>query len=587
LQYVIGIDLGGTAIKLGRFDRAGNCEVNLTVPTPQPAVPKAVLTAMVDGISQLDPDGAALAIGVGTPGPADAAGRVARVAINLSGWQNVPLADWLEEKTGKPTVLANDANCAGLGEAWLGAGRSFHDLILLTLGTGVGGAVILNGELFTGRNGTGAELGLIAIHPDGPDCNSGNRGSLEQYTSVQAIRRRTGLEPEELGQRATAGDPQAIAFWQDYGRDLGTGIASLLYVLTPEAVIIGGGISASAEFFLPSLQAELEQRVLPSSREGLQVLTAELGNQAGIVGAARLAWQLVEHQEAEPHTPHPIPHTPHSKQDTELLHWQLAYWRALEMAQFQAGFLARTSHELRSPLNSVISLHQLILAGLCDDPAEERECIAQSLERAQKMLGLLDDVIGLSKLEFGSLQPEMQPIPLANLLEEVHCMTYLQARNRNIQLQIDLPKPDLYVLSDRRWLKHIVLMLIDLPMVGMNEGAIRVGVSPQPESGTVCLQFEDEHRLQHWSEPFDAIQKQMSRQDSLLAAETQSRAEILAQIAEVSPLQRSPGLSLGMAKTLASLMQCHLEVVEARTSSTTGTDTNWINLVVPMVMEDI
>jgi glucokinase len=213
------------------------------------------------------------------------------VAINLDGWQDIPLADWLEAKTGKPTVLANDANCAGMGEYWLGAGRSYQNMILLTLGTGVGGAVILNGRLFVGQDGAAGELGLITLNPDGPACNSGNNGSLEQYVSVQAIRRRTGLEPHELGERAKAGEQKALEFWQSYGRDLGAGLASIVYVLTPEVIIIGGGVSASADFFLPTAQAEIERRVLPSSRSGLQLLRAELGGQAGVVGAAKLAFQ--------------------------------------------------------------------------------------------------------------------------------------------------------------------------------------------------------------------------------------------------------------------------------------------------------
>jgi glucokinase len=246
---------------------------------------------MVKAIADLDPEQKTVAIGVGTPGPADATGRIARVAINLQGWHDIPLADWLEAKTGCPTVIANDANCAGLGEAWLGAGRWYRNLILLTLGTGVGGGIILDGKLFVGHHGTAGELGLITLNPDGPPCNSGNQGSLEQYASVQAIRRCTGLEPEELGALAMAGDTKALEFWQRYGRDLGAGLASLIYVLTPEAIVIGGGVSASADFFFPTIQAELERRVLPSSRAGLQLLRAELGNQAGIVGAAKLAWQ--------------------------------------------------------------------------------------------------------------------------------------------------------------------------------------------------------------------------------------------------------------------------------------------------------
>lgn len=288
---VIGIDLGGTAIKLGRFDRQGNCLESLTIATPQPSLPTPVLQAMGDAIARLNRDQTCLALGVGSPGPADAQGRIAKFAINLEGWDNVAVADYLEKTTGLPTIVENDANCAGLGEFWLGAGRPFQDLILLTLGTGVGGAIFIQGKLFTGSYGAAGELGLITLDRNGPPCRSGNRGSLEQFASIQGIYRRTGQDPATLGELAANGDRQALDFWEEYGRGLGAGLASLLYVLTPEAVIFGGGISTSAKFFLPAVQTEIEARVLPTSREGLQFFAAELGNQAGMTGAARLAWQ--------------------------------------------------------------------------------------------------------------------------------------------------------------------------------------------------------------------------------------------------------------------------------------------------------
>ncbi len=290
---VIGLDLGGTAIKLGQFLEDGTCINSLTVDTPQPSTPEAVINTMIEAIAQLREEQNCLALGIGTPGPADKDGRIAKVAINLAGWQDVPLADWLEQKTGIPTIIANDANCAGLGEAWLGAGRDYKNLIMLTLGTGVGGAIILNGHLFTGHLGAAGELGLITLNFDGPVCNSGNNGSLEQYGSIQAIRRMTGKEPAELGKLAEKGDTEALEFWQSYGSLLGAGLASLIYVLTPEAIVIGGGISGSTKFFFPATRQEIERRVLPSSRENLQLLTAKLGNQAGMVGAAKLAWELV------------------------------------------------------------------------------------------------------------------------------------------------------------------------------------------------------------------------------------------------------------------------------------------------------
>ncbi|MDJ1176673.1 ROK family protein [Roseofilum capinflatum] len=294
---VIGIDIGGTGIKLGRFAKDGSCQNTLTLPTPQPATPEAVISALLPALGELDPDHSALALGVGVPGPVDQTGKISRLAINLTDWQDVPLAAWLEDKTGKPTILANDANCAGLGESWIGAGRNFQDLILLTLGTGVGGAIIIDGKLFTGRQGTAGELGLITIDLYGHECNSGNRGSLEQQVSIPAVRRLGHLDPEELGHLAETGNRQALEFWQNYGHRLGAGLANLIYVLTPEAIILGGGISQSAAHFLPATLSEIEQRVLPTSREGLQILVAELGNQAGMVGAAKLAWECVDNEQ--------------------------------------------------------------------------------------------------------------------------------------------------------------------------------------------------------------------------------------------------------------------------------------------------
>ncbi|YAI82580.1 MAG: ROK family protein [cyanobacterium endosymbiont of Rhopalodia sterrenbergii] len=293
-QSVIGIDLGGTAIKLGQFLRNGTCLKSLTIATPQPSTPKTVLKTIIEAIKQLDEIQACHALGVGTPGPADAQGRIAKVAINLSGWQNVPLADWLETETGLPTTIANDANCAGLGETWLGAGKNFKNLILLTLGTGVGGAIILDGHLFTGHLGAAGELGLITLDFNGPPCKSGNKGSLEQYASIQAIRRMTKKEPLELGQLAAKGNREALKFWENYGCLLGAGLANLIYILTPEAIVIGGGLSASTPYFFPATLLEIERRVLSSYREGLQLISAQLGNQAGMIGAAKLAWKKVD-----------------------------------------------------------------------------------------------------------------------------------------------------------------------------------------------------------------------------------------------------------------------------------------------------
>jgi glucokinase len=288
---LIGVDLGGTAIKLARVTEAGEVVAESECPTPQPALPGAVSTAIVEAIEALDPERRADRVGIGHPGPSDRAARVARIAINLPGWREVPLAEWLEPQLERPVTLANDANCALLGERWRGAARDADDVLLLTLGTGVGGAVLLGGELFLGHGGAASEPGLIAVDPEGPPCHSGNRGSLEQHCSIAALARLSPLDPAELCLRAEAGDPEALAVWEVYGRWLGIGLSSLLYVLTPERVLLGGGLSAAIEHFLPAVWREVEERVLAVSREGLQIRRCALGNGAGRLGAAWLAHQ--------------------------------------------------------------------------------------------------------------------------------------------------------------------------------------------------------------------------------------------------------------------------------------------------------
>ena len=286
---VLGVDLGGTAIKLGLFSRDGELLADHQRPTPQPATPGSVCVEIVEAIGSLDPDGLASMVGIGLPGPMDADARVARVCINLHGWEEVPLAAWLEPRLKRRVTLANDGNCALVGEAWKGAAVGCSDVVLLTLGTGVGGGVMLGGKLFTGHNGAAAEPGLITLFPEGPDCNSGNRGSLEQYASITGLGRLSDAEPSSLAMAASRGDEQAKAQWERYGQLLGTGISSLVYMFTPQLVLLGGGLAGASEHFLPAVRREVNTRVQAVSREGLQIKPCALGNGAGRLGAARLA----------------------------------------------------------------------------------------------------------------------------------------------------------------------------------------------------------------------------------------------------------------------------------------------------------
>ena len=247
------------------------------------------MMALAEAIDQIDPDRRADRVGIGHPGPSDLAGRVARIAINLPGWEEVPLAAWLEPRLNRPVTLDNDANCALLGESWLGAARGVDDVLLLTLGTGVGGAVLQGGRLGRGQGGATAEPGLICLNPEGPPCRSGNRGSLEQYCSITGLARLGGEDPADLCRRGDAGEAEALAVWAAYGRWLGIGLSSLLYVLNPRLVLLGGGLSGASRHFLPAVWEQVKGRVLAVNREDLQIRPCALGNGAGGLGAAWLA----------------------------------------------------------------------------------------------------------------------------------------------------------------------------------------------------------------------------------------------------------------------------------------------------------
>jgi signal transduction histidine kinase len=189
----------------------------------------------------------------------------------------------------------------------------------------------------------------------------------------------------------------------------------------------------------------------------------------------------------------------------ELRRSQLAYQMAMEMAQFQAGFLARTSHELRSPINSVISLHQLILNDLADSPAEERDFIAQSFGAAEKMLGVLDHLINVSKATHGTEQLYLQPLPLAGILAEVENLTQMQAKNRNLRLTFSLPADDVYVMADPKWFHHVLLSLVDQAIGLMREGQIQVTTEADEDWVTVAI--ADDRPPEFWQEPLDLLER--------------------------------------------------------------------------------
>jgi signal transduction histidine kinase len=194
----------------------------------------------------------------------------------------------------------------------------------------------------------------------------------------------------------------------------------------------------------------------------------------------------------------------------ELQRTQLAYQMAKEMGQFQAGFLARTSHELRSPINSTISLHQLILADLCEDPAEEREFVAQANTAAQKMLALMDHLTKVSKATYGTEQLKIQPVSLIDALLEAHQFTSLQAKNRNLGLEIEIPEEEVFVSADPNWLRQVLVGLIDAAISQMQEGSIRLSTQTDAEAGFAHFWIEDDRPIEAWQEPIDLLNRPSS-----------------------------------------------------------------------------
>lgn len=271
--------------------------------------------------------------------------------------------------------------------------------------------------------------------------------------------------------------------------------------------------------------------------------------------------------DSTPVSSHPVEPEKQTLKDLkdQLQRTQLAHAMAREMAQFQAGFLARTSHELRSPINSVISLHQLILADLAEDPAEEREFVAQANQSAQKMLTLLDQLISVSKAIHGSTELQLQAVSLWEALAEIEQFTQLQARNRNLRLHIELPEPDILVYADRNWLRQVLLNLVDGPIALMQEGHIRLTSQEDPEIQHVHIDIEDERPAHFWHDPIDLLSAIKANKPS---TEGFARDALL----EERSQEPSPGLSLLVTQTLLQLMDGHLEILSIPTAKEPDAD---------------
>ncbi|MGB7213368.1 MAG: ROK family protein [Gemmatimonadales bacterium] len=315
MKHILGIDLGGTNISVGCVAEDGSRVVGLvTEPTEAAHGAEGVLERMLDlsrrSMALAKKEHASLdviGVGIGAPGPLDAARNIIRLAPNL-GWRDYPLRQRIGDGLGIPAVLDNDANCAALGEWWQGAARRTRDAICLTIGTGIGGGIIIDGTLYHGASSAAGELGHTTIDVGGRRCKCGNYGCIEAYASGPAIAARAievleaGAESklpgmvggdlaritaETVYDAAYAGDELALEVVRDTAVYLGAAIANFINIFNPEVVVVCGGVTKAGEKLFHPLQREVSKRAFKPAVEVCRIVPGQLHGTAGILGAAK------------------------------------------------------------------------------------------------------------------------------------------------------------------------------------------------------------------------------------------------------------------------------------------------------------
>lgn len=290
---ILCIDIGGTAVKLAYMDNEGNLfdrrEVNVSFDNYQTPVLSTVLRAAGQMLSAGSVEG----VGISTAGLIDVSSG-AVLQANIPGYTGTELKRAFEEAFSVPVWVLNDANAATLGECFTGRAKGLEHVLMLTLGTGVGGGLVLNGRIYQGAQGIAGELGHFALYNDGKMCPCGKRGCLEAYTSTSALVRRVqavtgenGLNGRIIFSRAENGEPLVCSELSRWIDDIASGIAGLVHIFNPEMVLIGGGVSAQEQLLMVPLRQRVLNQVMPGFANGLRIERATLGNDAGLIGAGR------------------------------------------------------------------------------------------------------------------------------------------------------------------------------------------------------------------------------------------------------------------------------------------------------------
>lgn len=297
-EYSIGVDMGGTNLRAAAIDSQGRMLDKIAAATHREAGRDAVIHNMVQAIETLRArlgDHNLRGVGIGLPGFILIDKGLIVGSNNLPQFDNYPVRDEIEKRLGARVILENDANAAALGEKWQGAGRDVEDLVLITLGTGIGGGIIADGRVLHGQFGMAGELGHLTVVPNGNPCGCGNRGCLEKHASASAIAamgRLLGLgnevTSEEVYNLAIQGNERALAIFQSMGEALGIALANLINIFNFPLYLFSGGPLPAWDYFAPAMIAEVTRRSFGYRHSPARVEKAALGNQAGLYGAAYL-----------------------------------------------------------------------------------------------------------------------------------------------------------------------------------------------------------------------------------------------------------------------------------------------------------
>ncbi|HUJ79092.1 MAG TPA: ROK family protein [Nitrospiria bacterium] len=318
-RIAVGIDLGGTMIKSLAVEDGGRVVARASHPTEVHAGQARVVRNLAEVVRELSAQLGSLTstgaetvkpVGVGVPGVLDVDRGLVVSSPNFTGWEGFPLRDRLEAAISRPVVIENDANAAAVGEQWMGAAAGVKEFLFITIGTGVGGGLVLGGRLWRGPGGRAGEFGHVKVEPQGELCGCGSRGCLERYANAAALERYAleelpkgpsgalralaldrpeAIDPAVIAHAALEGDAAAQAAYRRFAVYLGMGIADVVNLLDVRHFILGGGVSEAFDLFLPSLREEVAARIYGVPIEAIHILKARCGNDAGSLGMAHIA----------------------------------------------------------------------------------------------------------------------------------------------------------------------------------------------------------------------------------------------------------------------------------------------------------